>query len=102
MICCGHPARSLQCGHFGDGNLATSCMRATRRVLREISASWFVNELNAQGTSVAQCSCNRFAHLARDRAGVNSRMVGKVYHITRVLATIDATGKIQIVPFGMY
>jgi len=29
LIYCGHPARSLQCGHFGDGNLATGCMRAT-------------------------------------------------------------------------
>jgi len=25
LIYCGHPARSLQCGHFGDGNLATGC-----------------------------------------------------------------------------
>ena len=102
LIYCGHPARSLRCGHFGDGNLATGCMRATRRLLKEISAPWFINELNVQGTSVAQCSCNRFARLARDRAGVNSRMVGKVYHITKVLATIDADGKIQIVPFGVY
>jgi len=31
-------------------------------------------------------------------------MVGKAYHITRVLATIDIDidGKIQIVPFGVY
>jgi len=40
--------------------------------------------------------------MARDRAGVNPRMVGKVYHITRVLATSEADGKIQIVPFGVY
>ena len=102
LIYCGHPARSLRCGHFGDGNLATGCMRATRRILREVGSPWFVNELNAQGTSVAQCSCNRFARLARERVGVDSRMVGKVYHITKVLATIDATGKIEIVPFGVY
>jgi len=102
LIYCGHPARSLQCGHFGDGNLATGCMRATRRLLREISVPWFLNELNPQGTAVAQCSCNRFARLAMDRAGVNSRMVGKAYHITKVLATIDTDGKIQIVPFGVY
>jgi len=102
LIYCGHPARSLKCGHFGDGNLATGCMRATRRVLREVGSPWFVNELNAQGTNVAQCSCNRFARLARDRASVNSRMVGKVYHITKVLTTIDTDGKIQIVPFGVY
>jgi len=29
-------------------------------------------------------------------------MVGKVYHITKVLATIDGDGKIQVVPFGVY
>jgi len=102
LIYCGHPARSLQCGHFGDGNLATGCMRVTRRLLREVGSPWFVNELDAQGTSVAQCSCNRFTRLARGRGGVRSRMVGKVYHITKVLATIDADGKIQIVPFGVY
>ena len=102
LIYCGHPARSLQCGHFGDGNLATGCMRATRRLLQEVGPPWFVNELNARGTSVSQCSCNRFARFAKDRAGVTSRMVGKVYHITKVLATIDATGKIEIVPFGVY
>ena len=37
-----------------------------------------------------------------DAAGSNSRMVGKGYYVTRVLATIDADGKIQIVPFGVY
>jgi len=102
LIYCGHPARSLQCGHFGDGNLATGCVRVTRRLLREVGPPWFINELNAHGTSVAQCSCNRFARLAREWAGVNSRMVGNVYHITKVLATIDTDGKIQIVPFGVY
>ena len=102
LIYCGHPARSLRCGHFGDGNLATGCMRATRRLLREIGSPWFVNELNPQGTSVAQCSCNRFARLARERGSINSRTVGKVYHITRVLATIDTDGRIQIVPLAVY
>ena len=102
LIYCGHPARSLQCGHFGNGNLATGCMRATRRLLKEIGSPWFVNELNAQGTSVTQCSCNRFARLARDPGGISSRMVGKVYHITKVLAAIDTDGKIQIVPFSVY
>jgi len=77
-------------------------MRATRRLLKEVGSPWFVNELNAQGTSVRECSCNRFARLARDRAGVNSRMVGKAHHITKVLATIDATGEIEIVPFTAY
>jgi hypothetical protein len=98
----GHPARSLRCGHFGDCNLPIGCMRATRGLLNEISVPWFLNDLNAQRTSVARCSCNHFARLARDRSGVNSLMVGKVYHITRVLATIDTDGKIQIVPFGVY
>jgi hypothetical protein len=37
-----------------------------------------------------------------EHTGEKSRMVGRVYHITKVLATIDATGKIQIVPFGTY
>jgi len=45
---------------------------------------------------------NGWERPASDRAGVNSRTVAKVYHITRVLATIDTDGKIQIVPFGVY
>jgi len=102
LIYCGHPARGLQCGHFGDGNLATGCMRTTRRLLRAVGSPWFVNELNPNGTAVAQCSCNRFVRLARERAGVESRMVGKVYHITKVLATIGSDGRVQIVPFGVY
>ena len=102
MIYCGHPARSLQCGHFGDGNLATGCMRATRRLLRTVGSPWFVNELTPNGTAVAQCSCNRFVRIVGERTGVKSRMVGKAYHITKVLATIDETGKIDIVPFGTY
>ena len=102
LIYCGHPARSLRCGHFGNGNLATGCMRVTRRLLRSVGSPWFINELNAQGTSVARCSCNRFARLARERAGIRSRMVGKVYHVTKVLATIDTDGGVQIVPFGAY
>jgi len=102
LIYCGHPARSLQCGHFGDGNLATGCMRVTRRLLRTVGSPWFVNELTPNGTAVAQCSCNRFVRIVGERAGVKSRMVGKVYHITKVLATIDTDGKIQIVPFAAY
>ena len=35
---------------------------------------------NTFETGLMQCSCNRFARLAMDRASVNSRMVRKVYH----------------------
>ena len=66
------------------------------------SQSHWPDELFDEFVHLQRCGDNRFARLARSRAAINSRMVGKVYHITKVLATIDTDGKMQIVPFGAY
>jgi len=95
-----HPARDLRGGHFGDGNLATGCMNVSRAVLAAVGPQWFKTALTADGTSIARCSCRRFADLAA-AAGFRSRMIGSVYHIARILATVDAAGKVHIAPWPL-
>ena len=103
LLYCGAPSETGH-GHFGDGDLWSGCMRASRGLLERMATlrrpPWFHRPINANETEQFGCDCQYFMAGARS-LGVESKMVTSVEHLIRVLAGYDKSGRPTFRRFGV-
>ena len=91
LLYCSYPNKRGGIDHFGNGTMASGCVRMSAKLLQSIPAPWFRTGHTGDMMSHTNCDCNYFRDRARE-AGADAQMAGLIGHLQKtVLAVVPGS-----------